>query len=190
MGQSSYYQVTRFTAETGVADYCARFVDPPRFMAYCRECGNYGTVWSCPPYDFAAEELWQKYRRMQLFGRKLTLAPELLQRRYDKEQMGQLLKDTLFRERAEMEGELFALEAANPGSFALLPGSCRRCGEGNCTRREGKPCRDPEHLRHSLESLGGDVGRTAEELLGTPLLWSAEGRLPAYLTLVAGHLLP
>ena len=184
------YEMTRSAAEIGVADYCARYVEPSRFMAYCRECGNYGTVWSCPPYDFTAEELWQRYRHMRLLGRKLTFRPELLQRRYDKEQLGQLLKDTLYRERADMERELFALEAKNPGSLALLPGSCHRCGDGNCTRRNGLPCRDPEHLRHSLESLGGDVGRTAEELLGTPLLWSKEGRLPEYLTLVAALLLP
>ena len=190
MEQSSSYQMTRLAAEIGVAAYCARYVDPPRFMAYCRECGSYGNVWSCPPYDFSVEKLWQGYSRMQLFGRKLTFAPELLQRRYDRDQMRQLLRDTLYRERAYMERELFALEAASPGSLALLPGSCHRCGEGNCTRREDKPCRDPEHLRHSLESLGGDVGRTAEELLGTPLLWSKEGRLPEYLTLVAALLLP
>ena len=190
MELSSSYQVTRLSAEIGVADYCARYVDPPRFLAYCRQCDAYGKVWSCPPYDFSVEELWQKYRRMQLFCRKLTFGPELRQRRYDKEQMGQLLRGTLYRERAYMERELFTLEAATPGSLALLPGSCHRCGEGNCTRREGKPCRDPEHLRHSLESLGGDVGRTASELLDTPLLWSSEGRLPEYLTLVAALLLP
>ena len=104
--------------------------------------------------------------------------------------MAQLLQDTLYRERAEMQRELFAQETDNPGSFALLPGSCHRCGDGNCSRREGLPCRDPRHLRHSLESLGGDVGRTAGELLGTPLLWVNGGRLPEYLTLVAALLLP
>ena len=184
------YETTRLAAEIGVADYCARFVDPPRFLAFCRECDSYGKVWSCPPYDFAVEDLWREYRLMRLFGRKLVFEPELLQRRYDKEQMAQLLQDTLYRERADMERELFALETDNPGSFALLPGSCHRCGDGNCSRREGLPCRDPRHLRHSLESLGGDVGRTAGELLGTPLLWVNGGRLPEYLTLVAALLLP
>ena len=184
------YQVTRFSAQISVADYCAGYVDPPRFLAYCRECDSYGRVWSCPPYDFSVEKLWAKYRTLRLLSRKLTFVPELLRRRYDKEQMRQLLNDTLYKERADMEGEMFALEAEQPGSLILLPGSCHRCGDGNCTRAEGRPCRDPQHLRHSLESLGGDVGRTAEELLGTPLLWSTEGRLPAYLTLVAGHLLP
>ena len=184
------YQVTRLEAEIDAADYCARYVDPPRFLACCRQCPNFDTVWSCPPYDFSVEKLWQGYSRMQLLGRKLTFTPEARERRYDGEQLKQLLDQTLFREREDMERELFELEAVRPGSLALLPGSCRRCGEGNCSRKEGLPCRDPEHLRHSLESLGGDVGKTAEELLATPLLWPAQGHLPEYLTLVAALLLP
>ncbi|MBR5429330.1 MAG: metal-binding protein [Firmicutes bacterium] len=184
------YELSCMTAEIPVDDYCRAYVDPPRFLAFCRECSSYNNVWSCPPYDFSVEELWAGYRQMRLLGRKLTFAPELTERRWDKEQLWQLLRDTLFQERARMEEELFALEAEHPGSLALLPGSCHRCGDGNCTRAAGQPCRDQRHLRHSLESLGGDVGRTAAELLHTPLLWAADGRLPAYLTLVAALLLP
>ena len=184
------YEVTRMEASIDVADYYASYVDPPRFLAFCRQCTAYGKVWSCPPYDFSVEELWQSYERMLLLGRKLTFTPELCRRRYDSSQMQQLLADTLLREREDMERELFELEAAHPGSIALLPGSCHRCGDGNCSRTAGLPCRDPQHLRHSLESLGGDVGRTAEELLGFSLLWSSEGRLPAYLCLIAALLLP
>ena len=184
------YNMTRLEAEIGAAEYYDRFVDPPRFLACCHQCSAYGKVWSCPPYDFSVEELWQTYDRILLLGRKLIFAPELRRRRYDSEQMRQLLEDTLLRERADMEIELFAFEAEHPGSLALLPGSCHRCGDGNCSRTEGLPCRDPQHLRHSLESLGGDVGRTAEELMATPLLWGTEGRLPEYLMLVAALLLP
>ena len=184
------YEVTRMEAAIDVADYYASYVDPPRFLAFCRQCSAYGKVWSCPPYDFSVEKLWQSYDRMLLLGRKLTFAPELCRQRYDTEQLQQLLAGTLYQERADMERELFGLEVEQPGSLALLPGSCHRCGDGNCSRIEGLPCRDPRHLRHSLESLGADVGRTAEELLCTPLLWSHEGRLPAYLSLVAALLIP
>ncbi|MBO7668676.1 MAG: DUF2284 domain-containing protein [Firmicutes bacterium] len=184
------YQVTRLSAEIGAEDYFNRFVDVPRFLTFCRECDSYGHVWSCPPFDFSVEELWRSFRTMCLLGRKLTYDKQLTAVRYDREQMRQLLLRTLYLEREDMEHELFALEEEIPGSLALLPGSCRRCGDNGCTRPAGRPCRDPGHLRHSLESLGGDVGRTAAELLDTPMLWSSEGRLPEYHTLVAALLLP
>lgn len=194
MEQSYTYQTTHLTAEILVTDYCERFVDVPRFLALCRACSNYDKVWSCPSFAFSVDELWKglclSYSHMRLLGRKLTFGPEALEKRYDRRQMEELYKATLYRERTDMDSELFALEAENPGSLALLPGFCCRCGEGNCTRAAGQPCRDPQHLRHSLEALGGDVGRTAAELLATPLLWSQEGRLPEYFTLVAALLLP
>ena len=182
------YAVDRLVAELPAAEYCARFVDIPRMHSYCRQCPNFGAVWSCPPYDFDLEQLWQRFRRLRLLGLKLVFFPELLARTYAADELDRLLHDALYREREQLESELFALEVANPGSLALLPGSCRRCGEGNCTRPQ--PCRHPQLVRYSLEAIGGDVSRTAEELLATPLLWPDAGRLPEYLTLMAALLLP
>jgi hypothetical protein len=45
-------------------------------------------------------------------------------------------------------------------------------------------------MRYSIESLGGDVGLTAERYLGQPLLWIKDGILPDYLMLVGALLLP
>lgn len=50
------------------------------------------------------------------------------------------------------------------------------------------PCRYPDRIRPSLESLGFDIGKTASELLGIELKWSEPGSsgLPEYFTLVSG----
>ena len=32
-----------------------RYQDKEKYMAYCRECPRYDTVWSCPPLDIDAE---------------------------------------------------------------------------------------------------------------------------------------
>ena len=48
------------------------------------------------------------------------------------------------------------------------------------------PCRHPERVRPSLEACGFDLCRTTESLMGIPLRWSTDGRLPEYLTLVSG----
>ena len=86
MGEQAY-TVTCSEAEIGRKEYCDRFVDPPRFLAFCRECGSYGKVWSCPPYDFSVEELWERYDRLRLFSRKIIYSPELRERRYDQDEI-------------------------------------------------------------------------------------------------------
>ena len=91
------YEVTKMEAAIDVADYYAGYVDPPRFLAFCRQCSAYGKVWSCPPYDFSVEELWHNYDHMLLLGRKLTFAPEMCRRRYDTEQLYEHRKPGVLR---------------------------------------------------------------------------------------------
>ena len=44
-------------------------------------------------------------------------------------------------------------------------------------------------MRHSIESLGGDVGKTLSLYLGQELLWGREGHFPEYYILLGGLLL-
>ena len=80
-----------------------------------------------------------------------------------------------------------ALEKEYPGSISLSAGSCSLCKDG-CTRAVREPCRYPEMMRYSIESLGGDVGRTVSKLMGYELEWIEEGKLPSYFVLVGGLL--
>ena len=43
-------------------------------------------------------------------------------------------------------------------------------------------------MRYSIESLGGDVGKTTKDLLGLELKWMTEGRMPEHFILVNGLL--
>lgn len=83
---------------------------------------------------------------------------------------------------------LYAKEAEYPGSVSLSAGSCTICGENNCTKKDGAPCRFPEKMRYSIEALGGNVGLTASRLLGIDLQWITEGQVPDYFVLVGGLL--
>ena len=74
-----------------------------------------------------------------------------------------------------------------PRSDILTVGGCHLCE--HCTRPEGRPCRYPEGIGYTLESLGCDVSAAAEQLLGWPLLWSRKGCLPEYMALVCGVLI-
>ena len=58
----------------------------------------------------------------------------------------------------------------------------------SCARAEGLPCRYPEKMRYSIESLGGNVGLTVSKLMGIELEWMEEGKMPSYFVLVGGLL--
>ena len=90
--------------------------------------------------------------------------------------------------RSPADARLLELERKYPGSRAFYAGTCHLCPEGTCARSEGRPCRYPDRIRPSLESLGFDIGKTASELLGIELKWSEPGSsgLPEYFTLVSG----
>ena len=85
--------------------------------------------------------------------------------------------------------QLVSLEKIYPGSNALIPGSCIACGYGNCARKKGKPCRHPEKMHHSLESLGADLGRTTTDMFGIEMKWIENNELPDYFAEVGGLLI-
>ena len=88
----------------------------------------------------------------------------------------------------KITAELFEMENTHPGSVSLSAGSCSICGKGNCTRPSVKPCRYPDKMRYSIESIGGNVGKTVHDLLGIQLEWIEEGKVPSYFVLVCGLL--
>ena len=79
-----------------------------------------------------------------------------------------------------------ALRRQYPGAAVLTTGGCTLCEE--CTRPMGRPCRHPQAVGYSLESLGCDVGAAARGELGWELLWPRRDRLPRYLTLLCAVL--
>ncbi len=174
------YTVERAEAEAAVSDYLAHCVDVPRFLDCCRQCPNYGTRWSCPPFDFDPMALWQRFQTLRLYARLLKPCGE--------NRDGDVLIAALRREKPIFLTELLQLERGIPGSLALACGSCDACAD--CTRSGGEACRHPDRQRHSIESLGGDVSETAIRYFGRPLLWVQDGAAPDYLMMVGGLLLP
>ena len=90
--------------------------------------------------------------------------------------------------KAELTEELYQREEDYPNSQSLSAGSCQICTEDNCTRKIGEPCRFPDKMRYSIESVGGNVGLTCSKLLGIRLQWMEEGQIPDYFVLVGGLL--
>lgn len=162
-----------------VDDYIDGYVCVEEFLEMCKACENYNQKWSCPSYDFdPVEEYWKKFQTLYVVGKKMILTEE------EKENWPALMKEV----KADLTRELSQKEAEYPGSQALSAGSCQICGENNCSKKIGEPCRFPDRMRYSLESLGGNVGLTCSKLLGIRLQWIEEGQVPDYFVLVGGLL--
>lgn len=172
------YHIRELTAEVSVSEFSERFIHIEKFLTACRQCPNYRTRWTCPPFEFDPMTVWNSYTGLRLYARILQAdAPE------------QTLDDAmaaLKREKRLYREKLYQWEQATPGSQMLLAGTCDQCAV--CERSLGRPCRAPEHLRYSIEALGGDVEGCLQYYFHMPVLWGRDGKAPAHLVLVGGLL--
>ena len=173
------YNLERFEKEISVPLYLEHYVNVEEFLEYCKACPNYEKIWSCPSYDFNPEDYWKEYSTLTVLGYKINFAQDMTEKRS---------MEIMAEVKNKITEELFAMEEECPGSISLSAGSCSVCGPENCTRTDGKPCRYPEKMRYSIESLGGNVGKTVSKLLGIELEWIEEGKIPSYFVLVGGLL--
>lgn len=174
--------------EIPIAVFLRECVDLPRFDACCRVCPNYRSNWSCPPLPVPPMELWQRYDTLLLQCRRIDVPAHLREQVFAPEELGQIAMDLLREQKRELLLELLTLEQEHPGSMALAAGSCDLCPAGTCTRSQNLPCRHPQQLRYSLETLGGDMGKALELYFDRKMLWAENGHLPEYYILLGGLL--
>lgn len=180
--------VEKRQVEVPVAEFVRSCVDVEKFSAYCRACHGYGKTWSCPPFNFNPSELWEKYHTIRLYSRKIPIPESMQATRFSPEELNRAALELLRTEKRAMLTELLELEKQFPGSMMLSAGSCNVCPEGSCTRSTAEPCRNPEMMRYSIESLGGDVGKALELYFNLQLLWGRDGHMPEYYILLGGLL--
>ena len=180
-------KIERYEASIPVEDYMKGYVDVETFLGYCKQCQNYGKIWACPSYDFDVEEYWRQYKTLDLLAVKIFTEESLREKEYTGKEMQEVTQQILLPEKQKLSDELMKKEKEIPGSICLAAGSCTLC-QGNCTRKENKPCRYPDKMRYSIESLGGNVGLTISKLMGIELEWITEGKMPSYFVLVSGLL--
>lgn len=172
------YSAQDYTVGITTDEYIRRFREAERFMPFCRECANYDRLWACPPFFHDTEEELRKYRNVLLIATKIVPASAEIPLEYSHR--------FILKERGRIENRLLEMEQEYGGRSYAFAGSCLYCPAGTCTRQQGLPCRHPELVRPSLEAYGFDIGRTVSELFGIELLWSEDGFIPEYLTLVCG----
>ncbi len=173
------YRIEKSQKSIKVSEYIKDYVNVDEFLQYCKKCPNYEKIWACPSYDFNPEDYWKEYDELLVVARKIIFGTDVDMARSH---------EIMLEVKADMSRELYEMEKDYPGSVSLSAGSCDLCKEEGCTRLSGQPCRHPELIRYSIESLGGDVGRTVSKLMGYELEWVEEGKVPSYYVLVGGLL--
>ena len=174
---SDRYTLKRFEAETDVKTYIRDFVDVGGFLECCKVCPNYNNVWSCPPYVFDPMDYWNSFERILVAGYQII---------FQGEQTQETMTETLWDVKQKLAEELYELEKEFPGSQSLSAGTCQICK--SCSKQEGAPCRFPDKMRYSIESIGGNVGKTISSLCGIEIEWIEDGKLPEHFVLVGGLL--
>ncbi|MBR1993675.1 MAG: metal-binding protein [Firmicutes bacterium] len=194
------YTTERYEAIVSVDHYLDKYVDVDTFLQACKACPNYEKIWSCPTYDFDVIEYWKKYKTLELTAIKIIFDEAVAGKKLTKEEQEEITKNSIWEVKAQLAEELYEREKAVPGSISLSAGSCTLCKgsgthsdgsssfEGFCSRLKDEPCRYPDKMRYSIESLGGNVGTTLSELMEIELEWIQEGRMPSYFVLVSGLL--
>ncbi|MBO6293085.1 MAG: DUF2284 domain-containing protein [Selenomonas sp.] len=177
------YSVEFRKSSMPMADFRRRYQDRKKFIAYCRECPRYDTVWSCPPLGFDADEYLKRFSWVSVVGAKIVLDKKVIEAADTADKMKDTGWKILSKVKLELEDKMRQMEGQVPGSVALSSGGCNMCKE--CSRKEWKPCRMPEKMRHSLDAFGFDLSAITKDMLGIEILWCRD-RLPEYFTLIHG----
>lgn len=177
VSESGYNYFTEiFRRRLSVKDYLSEYMDSDGCTKACKNCLQYGKRWGCPPFEFVPEELLGKYQYVEIVAVKII--PE------EKNLPLSMYDEFLTPVKTGLENELLEEEKKVQGLVCGHVGKCIYCGDMPCTRAEGKPCRHPEKIRPSLESLGFNVTKTLKEIFGVEILWGKNERMPEYLILV------
>lgn len=170
-------------ATVSVSEYIASYNNAEFFLSLCSQCPSYAQKWCCPPFDYNPLEKISHYKYAHIFGTQIFFSPDaIMQSRIEKngDQLSRAAVESFCKDN---HANLLALREKNAPAVAFSVG-CHLCGDTPCARVEGKLCRHPSKMLHSLESFGFDISKTCKELLGIELLWSAGGVLPEYATVV------
>ncbi|MDL2246505.1 DUF2284 domain-containing protein [Methanobrevibacter sp. OttesenSCG-928-K11] len=180
------YKTEKITKDVSTKYYFDNFVDIDYFLEYCYKCSTYNKNWGCPPFDFNPRELWKSFNNLTIIGLKISFNEDILNKTYSSGELDNLLKKSLKIEKNKLVDELFKMENEKKDSLALFAGKCTICEE--CNKINNEKCRNPQKLRHSIESIGGNVEKTLKDILNINLKWIEDYKVPEYLVLCFGLL--
>ncbi|MFX1385559.1 MAG: DUF2284 domain-containing protein [Promethearchaeota archaeon] len=138
-------------------------------------CPYYNHSWSCPPIAPYLEEEISTYKEFFLVYSKFNLEKYIKEikamhpKRSEMRIKNSSYMKIMYRNDLEMEMEKFLnqYQTTYGKKLILYDGSCKVCYNkkaGKCTYDSGKPCRNPNEMRYSMEAVGIEVIRTVINL--------------------------
>lgn len=176
------YTVSTKQATIAADEFISRYRDIERIRQYCLQCPGYGTSWGCPPFDFDPATVTDGFKTVTVTGTTIEFDEQTRAACTTASESARVGREAMEQVWQSLLPTLYEQERQVPGSRCFTF-RCVLCPEG-CTRPQGKPCRHPERLRHSLESVGFDLEAVTRDLLGIDLEWSTDGVLSKHITLV------
>ena len=177
------YKIEKLYGKMEMGEYIKEYVNIEEFIEYCKECECYNKKWSCPEYRFNVTEYWEKFKYINIIGNKIIFNDDVLEIERTDEELKEFMKQVLEKEKQKLAEILYEIESKYLGSISLSAGSCHLCHV--CERIYERPCKYPDKMRYSMESLGANVGKTCSKLLRVELLWAEENKLPKYFVLIS-----
>lgn len=148
--------------------------DKTLFSDMCRSgCKNFNGKYCCPPNspDFLSCIRGYGSLLVLMFMIDLNQLSEYGYKDYHRLRIGNAVI------KPRIEKVMRSLERDIGGRF-LGTGACRLCKP--CRRKIGEPCKYPDKMRFSLESVGVDCDKLTRELFNIPLLWYKDRKAPEY----------
>lgn len=176
------FKIKQLSVNLDMDDFYKNYVDIKKFHKLCEKCENYGTNWSCPPFNFDKNKIWESYNKIKIIAFKYIFSNDLLDKTFEKYEIEIFLKK-LLKTKIGLVDILYGMEDDN--SFVLSIGPCNLCAK--CSR-DFMYCENPLKLRYSIESLGGDVDSLCRDIFGDEILYIENGKLPPYMYFVGGLL--
>lgn len=148
------------------------------FSRMCEEsCRNFDKKYCCPPYAPRFEEFVRSYDRLLvvLFTLSLNQLNGFNYLDYHKLRIANIVL------KSRIERFMRCLDEVFKTRF-LSTGACRLCKPCKC--KIGEPCKHPNKMRYSLESVGVDCDYLSRELFNIPLLWYEDKKAPEYTSVI------
>ena len=168
-----------------LSDFQQKYQDREKYMAYCRECPRYNTVWSCPPLYLDVDAYLGRFAWGNILCAKIILSSHVIAEADMPEKIKTMGWEILLSVKLDMDEKLRQLEKHIPGSVSLSSGGCNLCKV--CSRKDGQPCRQPDKMRYSLDAFGFNLTAITKDMFDIDILWCKE-RLPDYFALIHGIL--
>ncbi|MDF2571318.1 MAG: hypothetical protein K0R55_2922 [Sporomusa sp.] len=175
-----YHTTTTINSES-LHEFIKKYQQQEKFLAFCKDCPNYNTLWSCPPLQIDPNQFLLDFNYIAIIGVKVIYDAETIKLANTSEKIKEITTQSLREVKNKLSDTLLELERQIPDSISLASGGCYICQR--CRRCDDLPCKHPDKMRYSLDSFGFDLTAITSDLLKIELKWSKDN-LPEYYTLI------